>query len=215
MDAAPVGIRSWHDELGQTFFIMRDLTKHVDRLGARVQHGYFDGRPGAADIMTGRNAVSIVRALLKRGDDIDAALVIRDMDDQPDRRTGLEQARTEAQSWVSFRIVLGCPDPMREAWVLCGFEPEGDDEQATLSEIRRDLGFSPHVDAHLLTAKDEQAKRSAKRVLRALTMDDRDREDRCWQETPLDTLRARGELTGLRAYLAEVEQNLVPLLPRR
>jgi hypothetical protein len=214
MDAAPEGIRVWHGELGQTFFVIKELTVHVDRLEARVQHGHFDGRPGAADIMTGRNAAAIVRALLKRGHDIDAAVLVRDMDDQPDRRAGLEQARTEARSWARFGIVLGCPDPKREAWVLCGFEPDGDGEQARLGEIRRELGFSPHVDAHKLTAKDDLAKRSAKRVLRALTMGDVAREESCWKKTPLDTLHARGELTGLRAYLIELEQQLVPLLRR-
>jgi hypothetical protein len=212
MDAAPEGVRVWHEELGSTFFILHELTKHIDRLRARVQHGHFDGRPGAADIMTGRNAAAIVRALRKQGHHVDAVLITRDLDDQPERRTGLEQARAEAGGWL--RIVLGCANPNREAWVLCGFDPEGDDEQARIVELRRELGFSPSLEAHRLDAKDEQAKRSAKRVLRALTDDDRDRERRCWNDAALELLRARGESTGLRAFLVEIQAQLIPLLRR-
>lgn len=134
------------------------------------------------------------------------------MDDRPDRRTGLEQARTEA--WAAFPIIVGCADPKREAWVLCGFEPEGDEEHALLDDLRRELGFHPHIDAHQLDSTDEHAKRSAKRVLGLLVGDDLDREARCWQQAPLDTLRARGERTGLRAFLDELELQLIPLVMR-
>jgi hypothetical protein len=215
LDAAPEGIRSWHgDGQSSAFFDVHELAKHVDDLAIRVPHGYFDGRSGAADALMARTAFSIVRTLVRRGEAIDAALLIRDMDDQPERQTGIEQARSEAQTWATFQIVVGCANPKREAWVLCGFDPETDDERARLAELRRELGFHPHEHAHQLTAKDEQAKRSAKRVLCILTMDDRDREARCWQQVPLDVLRARGALTGLRSYLDEIGQHLVPLVRR-
>jgi hypothetical protein len=80
-----------------------------------------------------------------------------------------------------------------------------------LADLRRELGFSPTMDAHRLDSNDEQAKRSSKRVLRILTLDDRDRERRCWTETPLETLRARGAAAGLSDFLDEVKQHLVPL----
>lgn len=114
-----------------------------------------------------------------------------------------------------FRIILGCAHAKREAWVLCGFEPENDEEHARLYELRQDLGFPPHEHAHRLDAKDERAKRNAKRVLRQLTGEDREREERCWKETPLDTLRGRGEMTGLRSYLEELEHHVVPLITRK
>jgi hypothetical protein len=155
-----------------------------------------------------------VRALVQRGDAIDAVLLIRDMDDQPERETGLGQARTEAQHWTRAPIILGCANPKREVLVLCGFEPGTDDEHTSLRALRQELGLSPNERAHELDAKDEQARRSAKRVLRVLVGDDRDREAR-WKETPLDTLRARGEQTGLRAFLAELQAHLLPLVPRQ
>lgn len=217
MDAAPDEIRSWRrDGEGREFFDIHKVRDYAREFSVRVPHGHFDGRPGAAGALMARTVFSIVRALARTGETVDGVVVIWDMDDQPkSRRDGLEQARTEARSWATFRIILGCPDPMREAWVLCGFEPDGEDEHVRLSELRQELGFSPEIAAHLLTAKDKQAKRSARRVLGQLTNADRVREESCWKETPLDTLRARGEAAGLRAYLVEIKQHLVPLLRYR
>jgi predicted ATPase len=54
------------------------------------------------------------------------------------------------------------------------------------------------------------AEQSAKRVLDALTGDDPDRVTRCWKDTPLETLRERGEHNGLKEYLEEVGELLGP-----
>jgi hypothetical protein len=159
-----------------------------------------------------------VRALNRRLNDdaIEAVVLVWDMDDQPDaRRSGLTSARVEARSWAKFAIVLGCADPKREAWVLAGFDPIRDDEQGRFEAVRRELGFSPNEQAHQLVAKDERAKRNAKRVLRALVEGDPEREARCWLETPLETLRARGGDSGLRQYLDEIHQLVLPCLGGR
>jgi hypothetical protein len=217
MDVAPDEIRAWRgDGDGRAFFDIHKVSDYARDLSVRVPHGHFEGRPKAAGALIARTVFSLVRRLARTDGGIDGVVVVWDMDDQPNaRREGLKQARDEAQSWAAFRIVLGCPDPMREAWVLCGFDPGGDHEDLRLRELRRELGFAPHLEAHLLTAKDEQARRSAKRVLRVLTDDDRDREQACWRETSLDTLKTRGELTGLRSYLLEVARHLLPLVRSR
>lgn len=214
MDAAPDGIRSWRrDSNGHEFFDIHKVDDYAREFAVRVPHGHFDGRPGGFGALMAYTVFSIVRALARTDGTLDGVVVIWDMDDQArPRRESLERARVEAQSWAAFRIVLGCPDPLREAWVLCGFEPDGDDERIRLSELRQELGFSPNIDAHLLTASGAHAKRSAKRVLGQLTNADRVREERCWKETPLDMLNARGEATGLRDFLVEVAQHLVPLV---
>jgi hypothetical protein len=200
------------DGEGRPFFDLHRLDRYADDLSVRVPHGHFDGRPGAAGALMARTVFWIVRALMKGGNDITAVIIVWDMDDQPGpRREGLHQARTEAESWASFRIVLGCPNPKREAWVLVGFEPCADDEVARVAALRKELGFAPNVDSHRLTAKDQQAKRSAKRVLDLLTLEDAAREELCWTETPLELLRSRGEQNGLRDFLLEVEERLVPL----
>lgn len=39
LDTAPEGARSWRDDgHGQAFFVLRDLSKHVDNLAVRVPH---------------------------------------------------------------------------------------------------------------------------------------------------------------------------------
>jgi hypothetical protein len=213
LDAAPDGIRVYHaDSGGNQFFDVHHLDQYASQLGVRATYGHFDGRPGAAGALMARTVFLLVRALAKARGSVDAVLLVWDMDDRPeDRRAGLRQARDEAQAWASFRIVLGCPNPKREAWVLAGFDAADPDEADRLAELRRQLGFHPNVDAHRLTAGDEQAKRSVKRVLRALTLGDQSREVRCWLDAPLDRLRDRGTDTGLCAFLDEIEQHLVPL----
>ena len=218
IDEHPDAVRIWHlDGAGRAFFDVHAWRAYVKQLSIRVPHGHFDGRPGGAGALMARTVFQIVRALNRRPNEeaIEAVVLVWDMDDQPDaRRGGLTSARTEARCWAAFEIVLGCANPMREAWVLAGFDPAHDDERARLEAARRELGFSPSEHAHRLDAKDEQAKLSAKRVLRALVDGDPEREARCWSETPLETLRARGEASGLREYLDEVSQLVLPRCER-
>jgi hypothetical protein len=120
------------------------------------------------------------------------------MDDQGQaRRRGLEQARKEALRIDPRVIILGCPDPMREAWVLSGFEPETDAEKARLAELRQELGFSPCHEAHRLSSKKEQARRSPKRVLHVLTEGEHEREARCWRMTRLKSCAREARTAGL------------------
>jgi hypothetical protein len=57
--------------------------------------------------------------------------------------------------------------------------------------------------------------RSAKRVLRSLTNEDREREALGWTDTQLDVLHARGEHNGLRDFLCEIRKRLLPKLGPR
>lgn len=216
LDMGPEGLRVWREDgEGRPFFDVHRLGDYEKAWSVRVPHGHFDGRRGAAGALMGRSVFAIVRRLVKTGETIDAVVLTWDMDDQAaDRRRGLEQARGEATQWAPFAIVVGLPNAMREAWVLTAFEPASPEETERLSELRRELGFRPDHEAHRLGAADEQAKGSAKRVLRLLVSQDRDRERRCWIETPLATLRARSGDTGLREYLDEIEATLVRLATR-
>ncbi len=212
IDAHPEAIREWiGDGLGPQFFDVHDLSHYEKTLKVLVPQGHFDGKPRAPDARMARRALYIAREVRKR-QAVDAVLIVRDMDDQgKERRVGLDQARVEARRWAPFAIVVGWADPMREAWVLAGFEPESDEERDRVRKLREKLGFHPCEAAHELGAKNEQAKRSSKRVLGKLTLDDKDREARCWTHAPLDWLRSRGEQSGLRAFLDEVKEHVVPL----
>ena len=88
--------------------------------GIRV-HGHFDGEPGLPDAHAARRALAYV---LRNMSDIAGIVMIRDADDQPQRRLGLEQARSSYASHCA--IVVGLAICERESWVLSGFVPPGE-----------------------------------------------------------------------------------------
>jgi len=136
-------------------------------------------------------------------------ILLRDSDGNLDRRDGLRQAR-EAEPW-RFKVIIGFAHTKRECWHLAGFEPKDDVERERLEKERQYLGFDPRTKSHELTAKHdhETDKRSAKRVLRALTATNLERELECL--AVLSALRRNGQENGLRAFLDELETVLVPM----
>lgn len=216
--APGLGALEWTaDGAGRDYFDIHQVKSYASRYGIRVPHGHFAGRPGEAGALMGRTAFRVARELALTDSDLIAVLLVWDMDDQANtRRSGLEQARTEAHTLMPLAIVLGCPDPMREAWLLAGFEPETDAERERLAGLRQELGFNPCEEAHRLDAKfdekREQAKRNPKRVLDLLTNGEYAREARCCEHVSLWTLRIRGEHSGLTAFLDETAALLVPRL---
>lgn len=182
------------------------LKKAATEAGIRP-HGHFGGEPGLPDAAAARRAIDYV---LKEYRNIDAIILVRDQDHQPNRWDGLEQARGEHHG--KTEIVVGLAIVMREAWVMSGFDPVGHEETARLDAERQTLGLDPRQRSHELTAKDEQAIRSPKRVLRSLSGADRDRERKCWAITSLKVLRERGDKNGLAAYLHEIRDRLARLI---
>ncbi len=192
----------------------RRLTwKAIPQLASQIgikAHGHFDGQPGEADAKAARRAILFLREAIP---DLNAIVLIRDQDDQPERRIGLEQARSEHHGQPV--IVVGLAVVEREAWVISGFDPDPQNEAENdrFNTERQTLGIDPRSRSHELTAgKDDHATRSPKRVLRQLSGNDQDRERRCWTETPLERLRERGGENGLRAFLFEVRCRLAPLI---
>ena len=73
------------------------------------------------------------------------------------------------------------------------------------------IATDPRIRSHELTAgADDQAKRSPKRILCVLTNGEPEREQDCWQKTPLTVLRERGKDNGIVDYFAEIRKYLVP-----
>jgi hypothetical protein len=140
-------------------------------------------------------------------------LMVRDMDHQPERRQGLEQARAFAEK-NGVVVLLATPDPKREAWVLAGFEPQDERERGLLAELRRELAFCPCEEPQRLRGRSSlgEATRDIKAVLGRLTQDSWEREAACWRDAPLDFLERRGTDTGLSEYLEELRERLVPRL---
>lgn len=170
--------------------------------------GFFDGEPAEPDARAARRAILYLRHALA---DLAAVLLIRDQDDQPERRDGLDQSRRPEIGRLP--VVVGLAVVERESWVISGFDPQDDLETLRLAAERQMLGFDPRLRSHELTAcKDNTATRSPKRVLRVLCGGDTERERPCWRETLLETLRDRGAENGLGAFLEEVRNELATLI---
>jgi hypothetical protein len=199
--------REWVVEVSGEELTWKRIRKLAEAAGIEAE-GFFNGEPGLPDARAARRALRYLRATIP---DLKAVLLIRDQDDQADRRDGLEQARREDHEGLV--IVVGLAVVEREAWVISGFEPQDEAEQMRLDAERSTLGFNPCERSQELTAgKDDTATRSSKRVLNVLTRGDRDRERHCWTNTPLNRLRERGGENGLALYLHEVRERLAPLI---
>src|SRR5207248_2607529 len=108
----------------------------------------------------------VARDEAMRGGPVDAILLVWDMDDQGEaRREGLAEGRAMAL----LPMILGCPDPEREAWVLAGFVPTNARERERLEEERNALHLDPCREAHRLRDKSDGGPRSPKRVVAKLT----------------------------------------------
>lgn len=204
-------MRTWCGLVEDTPFTPWSDVKQLAReRGIRyLGHLKSTGQPGSTDSAPGRKAI-ILHNRRTRDRNAPVLVLVRDLDSQPERREGLEQARSEPEA-NSLSIVIGTANPTREAWVLNGFVPATEEEEIRLTEIREELNLNPCTEAERLRgARDES--RNAKRVLDTLTDGLIEREHRCWQDTDLATLKERGQTTGLTDYLNEVEDYLLPLL---
>jgi hypothetical protein len=169
-------------------------------------------QPDAANTIKIINLVSY----LQKTRNIKALLLIRDLDNQRERRQGIEQARSEhINRPPKLEIVIGTADRMREAWVLNGFIPSNKDEEQILKEITTQLTFNPCEESHRLRSNsltEPDRLRNPKVVVEKLTGGRMEREQQCWEETSLEYLREKGDRTGLTAYIDEIEERLIPII---
>jgi len=200
------GHRKWQGLVeGSSHLEWHQIRDHARARGLKA-HGHFAGEPGAPDAYATRLALLLLATSPHRPD---AAVLVRDSDGHQERKLGLEQARRE-RHWP-FPVAIGFAYPKRECWVLAGFEPRTQPEEASLMQLRQELGFDPRLQTEALSAKTPGALRDPKRVLSLLVRDDYNREQSCWVDGPLEDLTERGRLNGLVDYLEEVRTRLVPL----
>ena len=154
---------------------------------------------------------AIILAALLRSQTPNALILMCDLDSQKDRRDGLMQAREDKQTHLT--TIIATPNPKREAWVMNGFVCENERERAELESIRREINFDPCLEAERLryASHTSRPERDPKKILQRLTAGDGEREERCWTETPLTTLRQRGSETFLTNYLDEIREQLLAL----
>jgi hypothetical protein len=205
--------RDWLSQSPTRFdFTWKNMRSMAEALEVPDSFGPVDGLP--REIFADR-ALRAIRVVLKAFEDErpDAIVLVHDQEDVPERRAGMDQARqAELQRNPGMKIVVGLPMFEQEAWILCGFVPEDDQEHETLRALHQELGRHPCERSHELTAgSDNNAKNSPKRVLEVLTRNDPAREKRCWAEAALADLRRHGAENGLVAYLDEVHMHLASL----
>lgn len=199
------------------FSCWRDIIKIIEDAKEKLKYkpsrflGHdSNGVPLKADGAASIKVLNLVR-FLQRTRQIKAILFIRDLDNQPERKEGIEQARLEhLNKTPKLEIIIGAADPKREAWVLNGFIAF-DDEKVILEDIKNKLSFDPCREPKRLRStseKEPERIRNIKFVVEQLTGKDMEREKQCWEETSLEILRVRGVKTGLMAYLQEVEERL-------
>jgi len=209
-------------EEGKEYSCWRDIIKIIDDAKSQIKYkparflGHDSkGVPLKADGAASIKVLNLVRFLQKTRQ-IKAVIFIRDLDNQPERKEGIEQARLEhINKTPKLEIVIGAADPKREAWVLNGFIPSNQQEEQILEEIKNKLSFDPSIESHRLRAiseKEPERIRNVKVVVAQLTGNDMEREKQCWEETNLKHLRERGVDTGLTDYICEVEERLAAIL---
>ncbi len=203
-------IRNWSGlEEGSAFTkwtSIDDLFRQFPRLRFRRRSSEQKKKPYYA---TARKAIILTPLL--RGETPNALILMCDLDSQQERRDGLAQAREDEQTHLT--VIIATPNPKREAWALNGFVCGNEREQAELESIQQEINFDPCREAHRLryTSQSSQAARDPKKILARLTAGSREREAQCWMETPLATLRERGEETRLKDFLDEAGSAMLPL----
>lgn len=208
-------------EEGTEFSCWRDIRKIIDDAKKQLKYNeprylghYSKGVPLEADGARAIKALNLVRFLQKTRH-IKAVIFIRDLDNQPERKEGIEQARSaHINKTPKLEIIIGAADPKREAWVLNGFIASNQQEEQILEEIKTKLNFDPCIESHRLRAtseKEPERMRNVKVVVEQLT-GNMEREKLCWEETSLKHLRDRGVDTGLTDYIQEVEERLAEIL---
>lgn len=196
--------------------------KNIDDITKRLSDKFkFPTIRSNGKLKTDGQAASKIMKLIsflqyKQNRDIKAVILIRDLDNQPQRREHIEQARSEhINRQPKLEIVIGTAERMREAWVLNGFIPLNQEERRILEEIKTKLNFDPCEESHRLRSNSwEEADRirNPKVVVEKLTGGKMEREQQCWEETSLELLRERGVNTGLTVYIHEIEERLTPII---
>jgi hypothetical protein len=189
----------WYKYLSEDAYDLRPIT--IDGVTIKPQ-GWIAGEPLKPEAGMWRK---VLLQFCHADPPPDIVVLARDLDGDLERRTGIEQVRN-GYRWP-FPIVVAAPEPEIEGWIVSGFVPGSDDERSRLERARRELSFDPTLDSHRLTSHPNSAVTDAKRVLSRLCDDDRERELACLARS---VLHQRGGRNGARAFLDEVEQQILP-----
>ncbi|WP_459864102.1 hypothetical protein [Endothiovibrio diazotrophicus] len=206
-------MRSWCGIDPETTYTRWSRIPELAKRGGRRLHVH--GKGAGADAAAARKVFAIVGQHAV-DHEVDALLLIRDADNQPERASHIRNARDGIGTSLGFPIAVGVANPKREAWVLNGFDPKDPQEKRRLEEVITASGLDPRTHAHRLHGdiRRGSAERDTKRIVAILTASSWEHERLCWEEIPLETLRQRGIETGLVDYFNEVAEHLCPLFSK-
>jgi hypothetical protein len=211
MQSEPDAVRSWvKDDTEQPYFALRRLDQYASAFGLRLPHAGFRAHPSASSRLSAETVFSLSRRLADAGR-IDVVVVVWNLSSGGhDELAALQRMHRITQGSPDCRIVWAHPNPNIDAWALTGYQPQNDTERAELAALEQQLGFDPRLSPDQLLTVSSVAVRD---VLRKLSHDNTAREQSCWQRAPLDVLWRRGDPSGLRAYLSQLQDDVLPLCP--
>lgn len=197
-------LRGWAGFGTQSYLSSTSAFREAKSRGFKP-YGKFNGGPGAPDAASTRAALLLA---LDNAAVPEVVVIARDLDGEPSRRTGIQQACAEG-NWP-FAIVVALPEPEVEAWLIAGFIPKDEQERLLVESLRIDLHFNPTEAPHRLQSTNTGSAKDAKSVLGRLAPDP-ERQEECL-DAPLAHLRlTRYEATGLVAFLDGIGEKIVPI----
>ncbi len=198
--------RRWCGLGDSAWFDLHHAFKRAREAGLRP-YGKFADEPGALDAQMHRSLL-----LLFAHEEEPPALVVvgRDVDGEPERERGFQQAVSDRE-WP-FVVIGALAAPEIEAWLVVAWTPEDDGERTTLALVRQRLGFDPTQAPERLTSKRITDKRDAKRALAELCARGRGGGERWTTMSIDDRLLTSGRACGLTGFIEQVRKGLVPLV---
>jgi hypothetical protein len=206
------GLRQWSGLAPNT-----ELTRWTELDALSKRHRLrIHGRSAGPDHVATRKVLELAQRMDDADAPITALLLLRDLDNQPERRDGIQTAVQESDGALPFAVIIGTANPEAKAWLLNGFVPQGSGEATCLEQLCRELSLDPVREPDRLRGdrRRPDSQRDIKAVLARLTGDDRAREERCLTETPLNVLAERGTTSGLCAFLFDLHAQLLPCFDR-
>ncbi len=203
------GLRQWSGLPPNTD---RTRWRELDAL-SKLHRLRIHGRSAGPDYLATRKVLELAR-LMDADAPITALLLLRDLDNQPERRAGIQAAVQESNGALPFAVIVGTANPEAEAWLLNGFVPQDGGETALLEQLRRELSLDPTHEPDRLRGDRRRARKDGQRDIKAvvdrLIAGDSARLHRCLTDTPLALLAERGTTSGLCAFLFDLHARLLP-----
>jgi hypothetical protein len=152
-------LRIWagrHSE--EPFFKVHAWSEALKAIRIRL-HGHIAGKPAGPDALLVRACLILAYQVAAA----DIAIVVRDVDNQPERRRALRSIE-EAGLTPPLVVLLASPTPEVEAWIVAGFVPRSAAERSKFDDLCLALSFDPTREPSRMSSHGNPPERDAKAV---------------------------------------------------